>query len=170
MTRRFVIEAVMLAAFGELLVPSRTVEYIIPYSSIRELYELQESGDPIMPNEDDDAHVKEKIREFIGFLEEPFNAKKLERALAVTWRTSSPLPLNDKVTLTVISSIDSGEYGEEFDPIETELLLVALREDAPIISDQAEFIDKVIEAAIPVHLFDLEDFDYAVEDGVPDPN
>ncbi|WP_010272696.1 hypothetical protein [Paenibacillus senegalensis] len=166
--RSFVIEAVMLAAYGELLVPSREVTYFVPYSSIGELYELLECGDPIMPDEDDDAYVKERIKEFIAFLEEPFNAKKLERALAMPWRQSPPLLLNDKTRLVVVSAMDNGEYGENFDPIETELLLLSLRNHTPLLTDQFELIEKVIEAAIPVQVVDLEDFEFALEEGLPD--
>ncbi|MGV2644703.1 ADP-heptose synthase, partial [Clostridium perfringens] len=39
MTRIFVTEAVMLAIYGQLLVPPKPVEYIIPYTTILELYE-----------------------------------------------------------------------------------------------------------------------------------
>ncbi len=67
MSRRFVIEAVLVAIYGELMVPSRPVEYLIPYSSILELYEMKDSKEPVMPEADDDAHVKEKIGELIAF-------------------------------------------------------------------------------------------------------
>lgn len=167
-SRSFVIEAVMLAAYGELLVPSRDVTYFIPYSSIGELYELLEYGDPIMPEPEDDAHVKAKIKEFLAFLQEPFNAKKLERALAGPWRQSPPILLTDRARLIVVSAMDNGEFGEDFDPIETELLLVSLREKIPFLTDQLELIARVIEAAIPVQIVDLEDFHFAVEEGLPE--
>lgn len=34
MSRRFVIEAVMVAIYGELLVPQAPVEYIVPYTTV----------------------------------------------------------------------------------------------------------------------------------------
>lgn len=165
MRKIFVIEAVMIAVYGELLVPSEPVEYVVPYSTIRELYELRDGKEPIMPDAGDDAHVRTIIVQLIGLLEEPLNRKKIERALAVPWAKSPPMPINEDVTLTMVNSYDNEEYGEAFDPIETELVLTALREKAPILTDQLEFIDKVIEAAIPVQVYDLDDFEFAVEEG-----
>ncbi|MDF2959668.1 MAG: ADP-heptose synthase [Paenibacillus sp.] len=163
MRRRLVIEAVMIAIYGEMLVPDRDVEYLVPYSTIQELYELRESKDPIMPDPDDEHHVRVKIGELISLLEEPFNRKKIERALSVPWAKSTPLPLNSKVSLTIIYAVENAEYGEHFDPIETDLILTSLHEKAPLLTDQPEFTDKLIEAEVPVQVFDMEDFDYAVE-------
>ncbi|MFE5322050.1 ADP-heptose synthase [Paenibacillus sp. NPDC056579] len=165
MRKSFVIEAVMIAVYGELLVPNEPVEYFIPYSTIRELYELKDSKEPIMPDSSDDAHVRTIIVQLIELLEEPLNRKKIEKALGVPWAKSPPMPLNDAVTLTMVNSYDNEEYGEAFDPIETELILTAIREKTPILTDQIEFIEKVIEAAIPVQVYDLDDFDFAVEEG-----
>lgn len=169
MHRQFVIEAVMIAIYGQLLVPSRPVEYIIPYSTILELYEMRESTEPVMPETDDDAHVKAKIVELIGFFEDPFNKKKLERALQAPWRKSAPFLVNDNVIFTVVYAIDNAQYGEQFDPIETELILTSIKEKLPVLSDQFEFQDKVIAANVPVQLFDVEDFEYALEDDFPQP-
>ena len=47
MTRRFVIEAVMVAIYGELLAPSGPVEYIVPYNTIMELYEFSGSSETL---------------------------------------------------------------------------------------------------------------------------
>ncbi|WP_248925807.1 ADP-heptose synthase [Paenibacillus hamazuiensis] len=164
MPRRFVIEAVMVTIYGQLLIPPTDVEYVIPYSTIMELYEMKQHNDPVMPNPGDDAHVKQKIGELIAFFEESFNKKKLERALAAPWRESPPLPINDKVSFIVVNAIDNAEYGEAIDPIETELILTALKEQIPVLTDQLEFTDKVIEAAIPVQVFDIEDFEFALEE------
>lgn len=98
MSRRFVIEAVLVAIYGELLAPSQPVEYLIPYNTIMELYEMKDSPEPVMPEADDDAHVKQKIGELIAFFDDSFNKKKLERALLAPWRLSPPLPINDNVT------------------------------------------------------------------------
>lgn len=167
MRRRFVIEAVMVATYGHLLVPSRPVDFVLPYSTIMELYEMQAGPEPIMDDLEENEHVKQKITELIGFFEDPFNRKKIERALQMPWRESSPLLLNDMVQFTVVHAIDNAHYGEYFDPIETELLLTALKLHVPLLSDQFEFQDRLIEAEVPVQVYDIEDFEFAVEEGIP---
>lgn len=167
MRRRFVIEAVMVATYGHLLVPSRPVDYVIPYSSIAELYDMRDGSEPVMDNPDDDGHVKEKINELIAFFEDSLNRKKIEKALQVPWRESSALLLNDNIQFTVVNAMDNAQYGEIFDPIETELLLIGIKLDIPLLSDQFEFQDKLIEAEVPVQVYDIEDFEFAVEEGIP---
>ena len=81
----------------------------------------------------------------------------------VPWRKSSPLPINDDVTLMVVFAIDNEAYGEQFDPIETELILTAIKEKAALLTDQFDFIERLIQAEIPVQAFDVEDFEFAVE-------
>jgi hypothetical protein len=154
----------MITVYGEMLVPSQPVEYLVPYTTISELYEMIESKEPVMPFSVDEAHVRAKISELIAMLEEPFNKKKLERALATPWGKSPPLPFNDNVTFVVINAFENAEYGEEFDPIETEMILTALREKAPIMTDQPDLVDRIIEATIPVQIFDMDDFEFAVEE------
>jgi hypothetical protein len=166
MRRRFVIEAVMVATYGHLLVPSRPVDYVIPYSSIAELYEMKDSPEPVMDNPDEDAHVKAKIKELIAFFEDSLNRKKIEKALSSPWRESPPLLLNDTIQFTVVHAVDNAQYGELFDPIETELLLTGLRLNIPLLSDQFEFQDRLIEAEVPVQVYDIEDFEFAVEEGI----
>lgn len=61
MRRRFVIEAVMVATYGHLLVPSRPVDYVVPYSTIAELYDMKDGADPVMEDPSDDKHVKERL-------------------------------------------------------------------------------------------------------------
>ncbi|MCD1257723.1 ADP-heptose synthase [Paenibacillus athensensis] len=163
MSRTFVIEAVMLAVHGQLLLPASPVEYIIPYSTIQELYELQDTNEPLMMESQEDEHVKGIIRELIAFFEEPLNKKKIERALQVPWRKSPPLPINEHVTLTIIYALDQAEYGELFDPIETELIVTANREQTALLTDQLEFLDRLLEASVPVEAYDVEDFEFAVE-------
>ncbi|MDF2671160.1 MAG: hypothetical protein K0R67_3466 [Paenibacillus sp.] len=163
MKTRFVIEAVMLATYGELMVPGIPVEYVIPHSTIQELYEMRDSEEPVMQGAEDDAHVKQKISELIDFFETPFNKIKLDRTLLAPWRMSPSLLANNEVSLSVIYAVDSEQYGEVFDPIETELILTAIREKLPILSDQLEFLDKVIQSDIPVQVFDVDDFEYALE-------
>jgi hypothetical protein len=162
MHKRFALEAVMIAIYGQLLMPDRPVEYYIPYSTIMELYDFKTDDQPLMPDAREDEHVRKKIEEMIRFFEEPLNRKKIERALAAPWRKAS-LIVNDLVTFQVVYSIDNAEYGEHLDPIETELVLTGLMEKIPILTDQLDFIDKVIEAEIPVQVFDIEDYEYALE-------
>jgi hypothetical protein len=168
MRRRFVIEAVMVATYGQLLVPSRPVDFVLPYSTILELYDMKDGTDPVMDDPDDDAHVKQKIDELIKFFEDPFNRKKIERALQMPWRESSPLLLSDMIQFTVVHAVDNAHYGDYFDPIETELLLTSLKLNVPLLSDQFEFQDRLLEAEVPVHVYDIEDYDYAVEEGSPE--
>jgi hypothetical protein len=163
MSRTFVMEAVMLAVHGQLLLPGCPVTYVIPYTSIQELYELHVSEEPIMLTPEDDGYVKQSIGELIAFFEESFNKKKIEKALTVPWRKSPPLPINEYVTLIVLFAIDNEEYGESFDPIETELILTAIKENAALLTDQLEMIDRLVEAGIPVEAYDVEDFEFAVE-------
>lgn len=166
MRRRFVIEAVMVATYGHLLVPSREVDYVVPYSSIAELYDMRDGAQPVMDDPDDDGHVKAKINELIAFFEDSLNRKKIEKALQVPWRESSPLLLDESIQFTVVHAVDNAQYGELFDPIETELLLTALKLEIPLLSDQFEFQDKLIEAEVPVQVYDIEDFEFAVEEGI----
>src|SRR5690606_665519 len=128
MKRRFVIEAVMVAIYGEIMFPNRPVEYLLPYSTLMELYEIKESTEPIMPDPADDAHVKQKILELIEFFAEPFNRKKVEKAFPAPWRLSPPLLVNENVSFIVVNCMENAQYGETFDPIETELILTSLRE------------------------------------------
>ncbi|TVY07260.1 ADP-heptose synthase [Paenibacillus cremeus] len=166
MTRRFVIEAVLVAIYGELMLPSRPVEYLIPYSTVMELYEMKDSPEPVMSEPDDDAHVKLKIGELIAYFDDSFNKKKLERSLQSPWRLSPPLPIHENVTFIIVNAMENAQYGEGFDPIETEVVLTSLREQAPILTDQLELMEKIIQAEVPVQVYDVYDFDFAVEQGI----
>ncbi|MRN54616.1 ADP-heptose synthase [Paenibacillus monticola] len=164
MSRQFVTEAVMMAIYGQLLVPSSPVEYIVPYTTIMELYELRDSDEPLMNRPDDDKHVKLKIRELINYFEEPLNSKKINRCLSIPWAKSSAILLGGQAQITIINSMDTETYGEVFDPIETELLLSSQREKVPILTDQFELIQRIIEGGIPVQVYDIDDFDFAMEE------
>ncbi|EES75165.1 hypothetical protein POTG_00396 [Paenibacillus sp. oral taxon 786 str. D14] len=166
MSRRFVIEAVMVAIYGELLVPGAPVEYIVPYNTVMELYEFQNSPEPLMNDPVDDMHVKQKISELIAYLEEPLNRKKLERALTIPWAKSPSILFGDHVTWTVVNAVDNEQYGEFLDPIETEIVLTAHRENVPILTDQLELIRRIIEAEVPVQVYDIGDFEFAMEDSI----
>lgn len=167
MRRRFVMEAVMVTIYGQLMAPQRSVEYLVPYTTIMELYDMVASEEPIMPEPADDAHVKAKIAELIAYFEDPFNRKKLERSLIAPWKESPPVLVNDFVTFIVVNAMDNAQYGDIFDPVETELILTASHYQVPILTDQVEFQDKLIEAGVPVQLYDIDDFEYAVDQSEP---
>ncbi|MDQ0090495.1 hypothetical protein J2T12_003918 [Paenibacillus anaericanus] len=166
MSRRFVIEAVMVAIYGELMVPSAPVEYIVPYTTIMELYEFHNSPETLMSDSADELHVKNKISELIAYLEEPLNRKKLERALNVPWSKSPSILFGDNISWTVVNAVDNEQYGEFLDPIETEIVLTAQRENAPVLTDQLELIRRIIECEVPVQVFDIGDFEFAMDDSV----
>lgn len=163
MTRIFVTEAVMLAIYGQLLIPPKPVEYIIPYTTILELYELHTTEEHLMNSSADDRHVKIKIGELISYFEEPLNKKKIERALQVPWAKSPSIPVGETTRVSVMNTMDTAPYGESFDPIETELLLASQRAEAPILTDQYELIQRIVESALPVQVYDIDDFDFALE-------
>ncbi len=96
----------------------------------------------------------------------PLTGKKIERALQSPWRESSPLLLGEEVSFTVVNAMDNAHYGEFFDPIETEQLLTAMKFELPLLSDQIELQDRIIEAEVPVQVYDIEDFEFAVEEGI----
>ena len=164
MIKRFVIEAVMIAVHGQLLVPNCPVEYVIPYTTIMELYEMKEGTDSIMEDSEDDTRIKSLIGEMIVFFEDPFNRKKIERALTAPWRKSAPLPINASVSFIVINASEEAQYGEQLDPIETELILTSLHENIPLLTDQLEFLEQIVHMGIPIQVYDVEDYEYALEE------
>lgn len=166
MPRPLIIEAVMVAIYGELLQPSVPVEYIVPYTSILELYELQSTPEIIMSNLDQDQHVKQQMKHLTTYLEEPLNRKKIERALQIPWAKSASIPLGDSILFTIVNAVDTEVYGEDFDPIETELLLIAQRLQMPILTDQIDFIQRIIEGGMPIQVFEMDDFQYAIEQNI----
>lgn len=163
MSRRFVIEAVMVAIYGELLTPKTAIEYIVPYSTIMELYELHHSPDPIINNTLQDQLVKERIGQLIAYLDMPFHRKKLEQSLHIPWARSASILFSKDIKWTIINALEQEQYGEYFDPIETEIVLVAEREKVPVLTDQIEFISKIVEGQVPVQVFDIADFQFALE-------
>ncbi|CAM2885703.1 ADP-heptose synthase [Paenibacillus sediminis] len=163
MSRRFVIEAVMVAIYGELLLPSEPVTYIVPYTSLMELYEFRHSPESLMTEPEDDRHVKQIIDELITYIEQPLNHKKIQKALQIPWTKSPSILLSEKIELTVINALDTAQFGEFMDPVETELVLTSQREGIPILTDQIEFIERIISAQIPVEVYDINDFQFAVE-------
>lgn len=165
MTKRFVIEAVMLAIYGELLNPLEPVEYLIPTSTIHELDEFLHSQEPIMYDNEEEKHVRAMITEMLQFFRDPFSSKKMEKTLVAPWSTVT-FPIRPNVSLTVVKAEDNEMWGELFDPIETELLLTSMRFEAPLITDQDDWQDRILEYLLPVQFYDIEDFNFAVEDGI----
>lgn len=163
MSQRFVIEAVMVAIYGQLLSANRPVEYIVPYTTVLELYEFEEGSEPLMNEPGDDKFVKEKVKELIAYFEEPLNKKRIQKALTVPWAKTAPILLGEHIKLTIVNAVDNAHYGELFDPIETEVLLSAIKEEAPVLTDQLEMIQRIISASVPVQVFDIDDFEFALE-------
>lgn len=165
MPKQFVIEAIMLAIYGELMAPAEPVEYLIPVSTIYELDEFYHSPEPIMPDQADDKHVRNIMREMIQFFSDPFNRKRLEKSLIAPW-SSITFPFQNGVTLRVVKVDDNAMWGELFDPVETQLLLTAMRFDLPLITDQTDWQDRILEYVVPVQFYDIDDFEFALEQGI----
>lgn len=163
MSCQFVIEAIMLAVHDRLFSPKNPVEYIVPYTTIEELYEVIDLKEHIVTTQHDDSLVKNKISQLITYFEGSFNRKKLERALSKPWKKSPPILIGENVKLTVIYAFENEEYGDHFDPIETELILTSLRERIPLLTDQLDLQEKIKHAHIPILIYDIEDFEYALE-------
>jgi len=159
---RFVTEAVMLAVYGNLLVPEEPVEFLVPASTITDLYDYLEDPEPIVVDIDPEE-LRNTIKRLIEFFELPFFAKQIQNALLVPWRVTPSLPLADNVTVAMINTVEDAEYGEDFNEIDTELILAAAREKALLLTDQFELVDRILEQGIPVIVVDIEDFEYAVE-------
>lgn len=156
----------MLAVYGELLAPPAPVEYKIPLSTIYELDEILKRPEPIMQDKEEDEHVRNIIAQMIQYFDDPFIRKKLQKGLVAPWSTVS-LPYHEDVTLTVVKAEDTAYWGETFDPIETELLLSAMRWEVPLLTDQLDLQQRMIEHQVPVQFYDIDDFTFAVEEGIP---
>lgn len=165
MSKQFVIEAIMLAIYGELMAPSQPADYYIPSSTIYELEEFIHSPEPIMPDPDDDFHVRRVMREMSQFFDDPFNRKRLEKGLIAPWSTI-PFTFPNGVTLHVVKVDDNEMWGELFDPVETQLLLTAMRFEIPLVTDQTDFQDRILEYVVPVQFYDIDDFEFALEQGI----
>lgn len=163
MPRTLVTEAVMIAIYGQLLAPSAPAEFLLPYTTVVELYELESSHDPLMESKHEDRYVKKKISELLRYFEEPLNQKKIRRALQTPWAQSPSILLSDLVSVKIVNALDTALYGEFFDPIETELLLTSQRYEVPLLTDQVEWISRILEANVRVQVFEMNDFEYAIE-------
>ncbi|WP_400164824.1 ADP-heptose synthase [Brevibacillus sp. TJ4] len=165
MPKQFVIEAIMLAIYGELMAPSQPVEYLIPVTTIYELDEFLASPEPIMPLSSDEKHVRQIMREMSDFFSDPFNRKRMEKGLIAPW-AKVPFAFPNGVTLTIVNSEDNAMWGELFDPVETQLLLAAMRFEVPLLTDQPDFQDRILEYVVPIQFYDVEDFEFAMEEGI----
>lgn len=164
MRKRFVMEAVMMAIYGELLSPSKPVEYVIPSSTIYELDEIYQTTEPIMPEPADDKHVREIIKDMIHYFSEPFKRKQMERALVAPW-SSITFHYDEDVYFTIVKANDTASWGDIFDPIETELIVTAMKSHIPILTDQVDWQERMLQHEIPVQFYDIEDFEFALEVG-----
>jgi hypothetical protein len=165
MSKQFVIEAIMLAIYGELMAPSQPVEYLIPATTIYELDEFLLSPEPIMPLAGDDKYVRQVMQEMSQFFSDPFNRKRMEKGLIAPW-SKVPFTFPNGVTLTIVNGEDNAMWGEIFDPVETQLLLVAIRFEVPLITDQPDYQDRILEYVVPVQFYDVEDYEFALEQGI----
>jgi hypothetical protein len=156
---RFVVEPVLFSIFGELLHPQESVEYVIPHSTIMELYELRDS-EQIVTDPSHNQRVKEHLGDIIAFFEQPFVRKKIEKSLRVPWQKSSPILFSEHVSFTVVYALDNAEFGESFDPIETEMILTARNEKLPMITDQLEFQKRIVQHRLPITVIDVADFGF----------
>lgn len=154
----------MLAIYGELLSPSVPVEYVIPSSTIYELEEIYQTTEPIMPDPADDQHVRDVIKDMIHYFSEPFKRKQMEKSLVAPWSTIT-FPFQDDIHITIIKASDTATWGELFDPIETELIVTAMRTQTPILTDQVDWQERMLEHEIPVQFYDIEDYEFALEVG-----
>lgn len=165
MSKQFVTEAIMLAIYGELMSPSQPVEYLIPASTIYELDEFIQSPEPIMPYSGDDQYVRKIMQEMSQFFHDPFNRKRLEKGLIAPW-SKVPFTFPNGVALTIIKVEDNAMWGEIFDPVETQLLLTSMRFEVPLITDQPDYQDRILEYIVPVQFYDVDDFEFALEQGI----
>ncbi|WP_018131204.1 hypothetical protein [Effusibacillus pohliae] len=163
--RTFVTEPVVLAMFGELLQPLQPVRYLLPYSTVQEL--------PLLVNENlsadaaEQATIRANIERLIRFFENPFVRKQAESCLTAPWAVSKPILYNQQVTFQVVNAVDTAAYGETFDPIETELIVLAVKENVPLLTEEPSLQARIVDAEIPVQVFDVSDFEFALEEELP---
>lgn len=155
-------EPLVLAMFSELLFPSYPVRYLFPYSALQELYLL--TNERFSDDEEEEAVIHDHISTLIRFFENPFVKKKIDQTAAIPWAVSKPILYNEHISFQVVNSLDSGEFGEEFDPIETELLLIAVKEQAPLLIEDLSIQQRIIDFEIPIRVFDVADFAFALEE------
>ncbi|WP_232698269.1 ADP-heptose synthase [Brevibacillus daliensis] len=162
MNKQFVIEAVMLAVYGNLLVTKEAVEYIIPSSTISELHDYVNDSTPMMQSSADEERVRTIIKEMIQYFNMPFHRKQMERSLLAPWSAIS-IKYSELVQFTIVKAEDTCMWDDFFDPIETELILTAMKREAPLLTDQDEWEDRLLEYMIPIQFYDIDDFEYAME-------
>lgn len=165
MSKTFVTELVVLAMYGELLQPPQPVCFLLPYSSLEELYMLLDEpaiGGTAEP--EDQADMLASIQHLLQFLENPFVQKKIGRVLQIPWTVSHPIIYNEQVTFQFVNAQDTEFYGEEFDPIETELIEIAARHNVPLLIEDTSIHQRIIELELTVQVYDVADYVFALEE------
>ncbi|MCK9927439.1 hypothetical protein MXD62_09685, partial [Frankia sp. Mgl5] len=61
------------------------MEYLVPASTIYELEELIETEEPIVPDPQDEQHVRKMMEEIARFFRDPFIRKRMEKELLAPW-------------------------------------------------------------------------------------
>ncbi|MFC4769022.1 ADP-heptose synthase [Effusibacillus consociatus] len=160
--RTFVTEPVVLAMFGELLQPSSPVRYLFPLSSIKELHLLL--NETLSSDDEEQTVIRSNIENLIAFFENPFVNKKIDQCSFAPWAISKPIIYHELVTFQVVNAVDTAAYGEEFDPIETELILLAMKENVPLLIEDPSIQERIVESDLPMQVFDVADFEFALEE------
>lgn len=160
--RTFVTEPLVLALFSELLLPSYPVRYLIPYSSLQELYLFR--NERLSEDEEEQNVMMENITILIDFFENPFVKKKVDSVASIPWAVSKPILYHEQVSFQVVNSTESAEFGDEFDPIETELLLLAAKENVPLLIEDPSIQQRIIDYDVSVQVYDVADFEFALEE------
>lgn len=160
--RTFVTEPLVLALFSELLLPSYPVRYLIPYSSLQELYLF--GNERLSEDEEEQNVIMENITILIDFFENPFVKKKIDSIASIPWAVSKPILYHEQVSFQVVNSTESAEFGDEFDPIETELLLLAAKENVPLLIEDPSIQQRIIDYDVSVQVYDVADFEFALEE------
>ncbi|GAX89511.1 ADP-heptose synthase [Effusibacillus lacus] len=170
--RSFAVEPVVLAIYGELLQPSVPVRFLMPLSAVEELGLFLEEN--FSSDEEEQAAIHSNIKRLVSFFDNPFVRKKTTLAGHPPWSVSKPVVYNEFVTVQVVNTVDTAAFGEEFDPIETELILLAMKENVPILTEDPFLQDRIVNSGLDVQVYDVEDFEFALEEGLagmgPDSN
>lgn len=155
----------MMAIYGELMTPTQPVEYLIPVSTVYELEELIHVPEPLMFHAEDEQHVRQVMGQMVQFFQDSFIRKKLTKHLIAPMSTVS-FPFQHGVTLTLVRVDDNARWGEIFDPIETEQIMAAMHFQVPLLTDQPDWQDRLLEFQVPIQFYDIDDFAFALEQGV----
>lgn len=158
MPRRLVIEAAVFVTYGKFLLPDLAIDYYIPYSTILELFDIERTTKPIMEDPAEDVIVKRKVTQFLQYLNHPHNRRTIDTALQTAWAVSEPIIYFDTIRLVIVNAIDQSQFTNKFDSIETELIMTALKFDAPLLCDQFQLQQNIEAANLGVHVLDIDEF------------